>query len=102
MWTLVNAKRDLNGFLWSKKDSNYLDVKHKLFKKDDSKDIRLAQNITMGETELNQFMQLRNQMVIAAEKFVSEENFSPLLIPTMSKNTDEQIKLAHEVVDVVD
>ena len=93
-------------FFWSKNDSNYLDVKLKEFKKDDNKEFRLVQNLTMGEAELNQFMRLRNRLVNAAEKFEfltpREEPLTPVLIPTMSRDMDEQLKLAHKVVDVVD
>ena len=56
----------------------------------------------MGEADFNQFMRLRNQLVNAAENFAREENLIPVLIPTMSKGLDEQLKLAHKVVDVVD
>ena len=56
----------------------------------------------MGEADFNQFMRLRNLLVNAVEKFAREENFTPVLIPTMSKDMDEQLKLAHNVVDVVD
>ena len=56
----------------------------------------------MGEADFNQFMRLRNQLVIAAENLAREENWSLALIPTMSKDMDEQLKLAHKVVDVVD
>ena len=87
---------------WSKNDSNYLDVKLKLFKKDDNKEFRLVQNLTMGEADFNQFMRLRNQLVNAAENFARKENLTPVLIPTMSKDMDEQLKLAHQVVGVVD
>ena len=89
-------------FSWSKNDSNYLDVKLKLFRKDDKKEFRLVRNLTMGEADFNQFMRLRNQLVNAAENFAGEENLTPLLIPTMSRDMDEQLKLAHKVVDVVD
>ena len=89
-------------FSWSKNDSNYLDVKLKVFRKDDKKEFRLVQNLTTGEADFNQFMGLRNQLVNAAENFAREENLTPVLIPTMSKNIDEQLKLAHKVVDVVD
>ena len=47
-------------------------------------------------------MQLKYQLVITAEKFVRGESSSPVLIPTISKDLDEQLKLAHKVVDVVD
>ena len=55
----------------------------------------------MAEADFNHFMKLRNQLVNAAEKLAEEENLTPVLIPTMSKNVDEQHKLAHKVVDVV-
>ena len=89
-------------FSWSKNDSNYLDVKHKIFKKDDKKYFRLVQSFTMGEADLNHIMRLRNQRVNATKTFAREENFTTVLIPTMSKDLDEQLKLAHKVVDVVD
>ena len=38
----------------------------------------------------------------AAENVAREENLTPVLIPTMSKDMDEQIKLAHRVVEFVD
>ena len=56
----------------------------------------------MGEADFNQFMKLRNQLVNAADNYAREENLTPVLIPTMSRHTDEQLKLAHKVVDVVD
>ena len=89
-------------FSWSKNDFNYLNVKLKLFKKDDNKEFRLVQNFTMGEADFNQFTRLRNQLVKAAKNFAREENLTPVLIPTMSKDMDEQLKLAHKVADVVD
>ena len=61
-------------FRWSKSDSNNFDVKRILFKKDDNKEFRLFQNLTMREADFNQFLQLRNQLVTALEKFAGEEN----------------------------
>ena len=46
-------------------------------------------------------MQLKSQLVMAAENFAREENLSPALIPTLSKDMDEQIKLAHQMIDLV-
>ena len=89
-------------FCWSKIDSNYLDVKLKVFRKDDKKEFRLVQNLTMGEADFDQFMRLRYQLVNAAENIAPEKNLTPVLIPTVSKDMDEQLKLAHKVVDVVD
>ena len=96
-----NCQDRFGRFSWSKKDSKYLDVKLKVFKKDDNKEFRLVENLTMVEADFNQFMRLRNQLVIAEENFAREESLSPVLIPTMSKDMDEQLKLAHKVVDVV-
>ena len=89
-------------FSWSKNDSNYLDVKFKVCKKDDEKEFRLFQNLTIGEADFNQFMRLKNQLLNAAENFAREEILTPVLIPTMSKDMDEQLKLAHNVFDIVD
>ena len=89
-------------FFWSKNDSNYLDVKLKAFRKDVKKEFRLVQNLTMGEADFNQFMRLRKQLVNAAENFARKENLTPVLIPTMSRDMDQQLKLAHKLVDVVD
>ena len=47
-------------------------------------------------------MRLSYQLVNAAENYAREENLMPLLLPTMSRDMDEQLKLAHKVVDVVD
>ena len=47
-------------------------------------------------------MRLRSQLVDAAENFAREENLTPVLIPTMSGDMDEQLKLAYKLVDVVD
>ena len=89
-------------FSWSKNDSNHLDVKLKVFKKGDNKEFRLVQNLTMEEADFNQFMRLRSQLVNAAENLAREENLTPVLIPTMFKDMDEQLKPAHKFVDVVD
>ena len=56
----------------------------------------------MGEAGFNQFMRLRNQLVNAAENFAREESLKPALTPTMSRDMDEQLKMANKVVDIVD
>ena len=41
-------------FSWSKKDSNYLESKLKVFKREDKNaEFRLRQNLSMGEVDLN-------------------------------------------------
>ena len=56
----------------------------------------------MGVVYFNQLVRSRNQLVIPAEYFGREENLYLVLIPTMSNDKDEQIKLTHKVVDVMD
>ena len=90
-------------FFWSKKDSNYLDIKLKVFKREDKNaEFRLKQNLSMGEADFNQFIRQRNQLVVAADNFLREENLSPVLQSTLSKDMEEQLKLVHKVIDVVD
>ena len=56
----------------------------------------------MGEADFNQFIRQRNQLVVAASNFLREENLSPVLQSTLSKDMEEQLKLVHKVIDVVD
>ena len=86
---------------WSQKGSSNLDVKLKVFKKNDKRDFRLVRNLTMGEGDFSQFMRFRNHLVFETESFGGDENLSAVLIPTMSKDMDEKLKLAHKFVDVV-
>ena len=59
-------------FCWSKNDSNYLDVKLKVFDEDDNKEFRLVRNVSLGEADFNQFMRLRNKLVNAKNRvFIS-------------------------------
>ena len=96
---MENVNADLVDF-WSEDESKFSAEKPKVFKKDDNRDFLLLQNLTMGEAIFNQFMQLGNQLLVAAESSDRERNFSAALIPTMSKNMEERLKLAHKVVDV--
>ena len=90
-------------FSSSKNDSNYLDIKLKVFKiEDKNAEFWLRQNFSMGETDFNQFIRQRNQLVVAANNFVREQNLFPVLQSTLSKDKEEQLKLVHKVIDVVD
>ena len=87
---------------WSKNSFDYLDVKLIVFKKDENKEFRLAQNLTMGETDINQFIRLRSQLVVAVGDFSKEENLPPEQVKLLAKDMEEQLKLTHKVVEVVD
>ena len=56
----------------------------------------------MGEADFNQFIRQRNQLVVAAENFLREPNLLPVLQSTLSKDMEEQLKLVHKAIDVVD
>ena len=92
----------------SKNDSNYLDAKLKVFRKDDKKEFQLVQNLTMGQADFYQFMRLRDQLVNAAENFAREENLIPVLIPTILQypmtwmNKMNNSNWLTKVVDVVE
>ena len=56
----------------------------------------------MGEADFNQFIRLRNQLVVAVRDFSREENLPPLQVKLLAKDIKEQLKLTHKVVEVVD
>ena len=88
---------------WTKNDSNYLDIKLKVFKREDKNaDFRLRQNLSMGEADLNQFNLQRNQLVVAAHNFLRVQIWSPVLQSTLSKDLEEQLKPVQKLIDVVD
>ena len=87
---------------WSKTSFDYLDVKLKVFKKDENKQFRLAQNLTMREAGFIQFIRLRNQLIVAVRDFSEEENLTPVQVKVLAKHMEEQLKLTHKVVEVVD
>ena len=55
----------------------------------------------MGKADFNQFIRQRNQLVVAADNFLREQNLSTVLQSTLSKDMEEQLKLVHKVVDIV-
>ena len=59
-----------------RKRLQYLDVKLEVFKRGYNRNVCLVQNLTMGEPDFNQFMQLRNQQAIPAKTMV-EGKFVP-------------------------
>ena len=73
-----------------------------MFRKDDTRDFRLVQNITLGESDLSIFVRLRNQPAVMAEQFGREQSLSLIQITTMSNDTEKQLKPVHKVVDFVD
>ena len=94
MWTLARVKTDWDDFFWTKNDSNYLDIKLKVFKRDNKNaDFRLRQNLIIGEAYFNQFIRQRNQLVVAGDNFLREQNLSPVLQSTLSEDMEEHWRL---------
>ena len=56
----------------------------------------------MGEAVFNQFFRQRNQLVVAADNFLREQSLSPFLQYRLSKDMEQQLKLVHKMIDVVD
>ena len=87
---------------WSKTSFDYWDVKLKVFKRDENKQFRLGQNITIGEAVFNQFIILGNQLVVAVRDFSKEENLRSVQVKLLAKDMEEQLKLTQKFVEVVD
>ena len=77
-------------------------MKPTVFKKDENKQFALAQNLTLGEADFIQFIRLRNQLVVAVRDFSKEENLPTVQVEPLAKDMEEQLKLTHKVVEVVD
>ena len=78
-----------------------MDIKLKVFKREVKiAEVRLRQNISMGEADFNQFIRQRNQLDVAADNFLREQSFSPK--STLSKEMEQQLKIVHKAFDVVD
>ena len=56
----------------------------------------------MGDADFNQFFRQRNQLVVAADNFLREQILSPVFQSTLSKDMEEQLKVVHRVINVVD
>ena len=73
-----------------------------MFKREEKiAEFRLGQNLSMGEADLNQFVRQRNQLVVSTDNFLKEQNLSLVLQSSLSKDMEEQLKLVHKVIDVV-
>ena len=74
-----------------------------MFKREDKNaELRLRQNFSRGEADFKQFIRQRNELVVAADNFLREQNLSPVLQFTLSRDMGEQLMLVWKVIDVVD
>ena len=56
----------------------------------------------MGEADFIQFIRLRNQLVVSVRDFSKEGNLPPVQVKLLAEDMEEQLKLTHKVVEVVD
>ena len=56
----------------------------------------------MGEADFHQFIRMRNQLVFAVRDFRKGENLPLVQVKLLAKDMEEQLKLTHKVVEVVD
>ena len=77
-------------FSWTKSNCNYLDIKLKVSKRGvKNAEFGLRQNLSMGKADFNQFIRQRNQVIVAADNFLREQNLSPVLQSTLSKHMQD-------------
>ena len=55
-----------------------------------------------GRSRFQPVIRQRNQLVVAADNFLREQNLSSVLQSTLSKDMAEQLKLVHKLIDVLD
>ena len=60
-------------------------MKLKVLKTDENREFPGAQILTMGETDLYQFIRLKNQLVAAVRNFTKEENLPSVQVKKTSK-----------------
>ena len=77
-------------------------MKVKKFKGDENKQFRLPQNLTLREADFEQFIRLRNQLVVAVADFSKEENQPAVQVKLLAKDMEEQLKFTHRSVEVFD
>ena len=56
----------------------------------------------MGKADFNHFVRLRNQLVVAVRDFSKEKGLPPEQVKLLAKDMEEQLKLTHRIVEVVD
>ena len=90
------CQRKFGRFSWTKNYFNYLDIKLKVIKREvKNAKFRLRRNFTMGEVDFNQFFRQRDQLFVAADNFLRDQNLSPILEYSLSGDMEEQLKLVH-------
>ena len=88
-------------FSSSKNDSYYLDVELKVLKRNDNRDFRLVQKAHNGRGSLQPVHAIDESRGHCTRRFWRRVKIVPCADTKKPKDMDEQLKLAHKVVDVV-
>ena len=100
MRVVVNAKKNWQ-FSWSKGDFSSLDFIPKKFRRDDNRVFQFLEKHTC-EAEVEKSYETMRIPSCKSRKPKRRGKTSSVRLPIMSKDRDEQLKLAHKMVDAVD
>ena len=92
----------LGWFLWSRIDSNYSDPKLNVSIKRWQQRLPTPTEVHNGRNGLQSIDATTKSANCYAENFWREENLCPVQYITIYKHVNEQLNLAHKIVDVVD
>ena len=83
-------------------NNKYLEIKLKMFRRDDKAELRKHQQINLGESDFKQLLQLCNAIVVANVKFSREENLRLIVTSPLSQDLKEQMKHVQKAITIVD
>ena len=85
---------------WSKNDSNYLDIKLKVFNREDKNaEFRARQNFLLREAEV---YSPKKSTSCCSSQLSQRKKLSSVLQSTLFKDMEEQLMLVHMVIDIMD
>ena len=83
----AKCQESFGRFSWTKIESKYLDIKLKVFRREDKNaEFRLRRYLSMGEADFKQFIPQRYQVIVAADNFLWEQSLSPVLQSTVQRH----------------
>ena len=99
--TLIIFKTDIDKLFGRKLIPKFLEFTPTVVKKSWHQTFSPGTQSFIEKKDFIQVESLRNPLFVAAEHFRREENFSSVQKPTISKDKDEKLKLAHKLVNTL-
>ena len=87
---------------WTKNEKKYLEIHFKVFKKDITNEFKRYQCVSLEQYDLKQFLRLQNQLILAADNFIKEENLPYINVVGLSRDIDNQLKHVHRVIEIAE